>query len=289
MKPSCDVHIEVDGAACSLWWTEAPTLPGERIGCIGEYESAGGGPSLLRAACERLREARCTLAVGPMDGNTWRRYRFVTDYGTAPRFFLEPWNPPEWPQEFEAAGFEVLARYSSSAVSITDARPLVAVETRLARRGVRIRTIDGNAFAEELAAIHDLCLDAFADNFLYTPIARVEFLSMYSAIESVVVPELVLIAEVEGDAVGFVFAIPDVESPGGREMIVKTLAVHSRRRHWGLGSVLTQRVQANGRRLGFAKAIHALQHECNASLKITQRVAGERMRGYALFSKRLDT
>ena len=68
-----------DGAAEGLlWWTHTPTLPGEKIGVIGGFRatSATATSAVLARAGEQLRAQRCTLAVGPMDGNTWRRYRF---------------------------------------------------------------------------------------------------------------------------------------------------------------------------------------------------------------------
>ncbi len=78
-------------ARCSLWWREAPPDGRESLGVIGHYSAreAAGGSALLRHACERLSAMGCTRAVGPMDGNTWRRYRLVTGYGEEPPFFLE--------------------------------------------------------------------------------------------------------------------------------------------------------------------------------------------------------
>ena len=85
--------------------------------------------------------------------------------------------------------------------------------------------------------------------------------------------------------IGFVFAVPEPKQKG--VLIAKTLAVDPDWRHLGLGSVLIDKVQANAQKLGFDRAIHALQHETNDSLKITKRNEGRRIRTYALFSKSL--
>ena len=93
-----DAHIIVFGAGdrlgarCSLWWTGPPPLEHHRLGVIGHYaaDDDGAARRLLDAAAGRLAEAGCTLAVGPMDGNTWRRYRFIVERGAEPPFFLEP-------------------------------------------------------------------------------------------------------------------------------------------------------------------------------------------------------
>src|SRR5262245_39955865 len=84
-----------DGAAvaarCGLWFRQP--------GVVGHYfaASAAAGEAILAAACERLRGQGCTQAIGPMDGNTWERYRLVTERGDEPPFFLEPDNPDDWP------------------------------------------------------------------------------------------------------------------------------------------------------------------------------------------------
>ena len=91
-------------ARCSWWISDTPPLPEHRVGVIGHYAAArtDAGVQMLEHACARLADAGCTIAVGPMDGNTWRKYRFVTDRGIEPPFFLEPENPVEWPRQFLA-------------------------------------------------------------------------------------------------------------------------------------------------------------------------------------------
>src|SRR5688572_20185918 len=106
-----DFHLEVEGAGCSLWWNDVPSIPGERVGVIGHFNSKSpeGTARVLELATAKLREQNCSIAVGPMDGNTWRKYRFVTEAGTEPPFFLEITNPPEWADQWSAAGFEQIA------------------------------------------------------------------------------------------------------------------------------------------------------------------------------------
>src|SRR5688572_2838826 len=110
--------VEPEGevaARCSLWWRNPPAYPGQRLGVIGHYGASNGeaGAQLLALACEQLAVQGCTMAVGPMDGNTWQRYRLVTQQGQEPPFFLEPENPADWPDHFARGGFMTLARYFS--------------------------------------------------------------------------------------------------------------------------------------------------------------------------------
>ena len=98
-----DAHAMVmasDGSTvgrCSLWWRETPLLPNERVGILGHYaaQDAEAGRLLLQRACAHLAGVGCTLALGPMDGSTWRHYRLIVDRGGEPPFFLEPDHPAE--------------------------------------------------------------------------------------------------------------------------------------------------------------------------------------------------
>lgn len=277
-----------------MWWREVPEMAGCRIGCVGGFEAEDEEAAgvLLEKGCGRLREEGCGLAVGPMDGNTWRRHRFVTDAGERAAFFLEPRNPPEWPVWWERAGFSVLSRYSSSRLELEQElgqERWERLEERLASRGVVVRGIVMEDFEAELRRIHKLCLEAFAGNFLYTPLGEEEFVGMYAKVREWLRPGFVWLAEDgSGGLAGFVFGLPDVlalQRGEAADFIVKTLAVSPGRRTAGLGSLLVDRVQRSARETGFSHAIHALQHEGNTSLRITGRFGGEVMRRYALYSK----
>lgn len=286
---------EADGAAeALLWWTRVPAIAGERLGVIGGFQatSAGATASVLARAMARLRAEGCTLAIGPMDGNTWRKYRFVTETGTEPPFLLEPANPPEWPAWWRAAGFEPLAEYYSSVTEDLATRDerLGGVAGRMAASGVMIRGFDPARFDDELARIYDVSVISFRDNYLYTPLPRDEFVAQYRAVQSKLRPELVLLAEHAGKTVGYVFAIPDYAQAQRGErittVIVKTLAVLPGRAYAGLGALLLAQVQAAAQRLGFTRAIHALMHETNKSRNLSAHYA-KTIRGYTLFARRM--
>lgn len=107
-------------ARCSLWWTATPTLESQHVGAIGHYAALNSEAAsmLLNAACDILQRHGCAVAVGPMDGNTWRSYRLVVDVGTEPPFFMEPTNPPSYPGHFESTSFAPLADYMLSLIHI---------------------------------------------------------------------------------------------------------------------------------------------------------------------------
>lgn len=284
-------------ARCSLWWSDVPALAGERLGAIGHYGAVDrvAALALLEAACAELAKEGRTRAVGPMDGNTWRRYRLVVEHGSEPPFFLEPENPPESPTHFSDAGFSPLAWYLSALNEDLGRRDprAAAVVDRLTDAGVSVRELDLARFDEELARIHRVAAVAFQDAFLYTPLSEEMFAAQYRAIRPVVRPELVLLAERDGEPVGFSFSVPDMlEAARGappRTVVFKTLAVlPDRRAYSGLGSLMADRTHQIARSLGYTRVIHGLIHESNHSRAMSERT-GRTIRRYALFSRVLTT
>lgn len=279
---------------CSLWWQSVPDYPGERLGLIGHYNvmDSAAAANLLNHAAAELTTQGCTMAIAPIDGNTWRRYRLLSDRGTEPLFFLEPDNPDEWCGQFEEAGFGAIAHYSSAVANdLTQIDPrLAAAEQRLGSAGITIRPLDLEQFDAALEQIHALSLVAFQHNFLYSPISQAEFLAQYRQVRPYVQPELVLLAEQASQLVGFLFAVPDLLQAQRGEavdtVIIKTVAVLPGRRYAGLGNVLVARVQAIAYVLGYRRAIHALMHDDNNSRNLSDRYARS-IRRYTLYSRKL--
>jgi GNAT superfamily N-acetyltransferase len=283
-------------ARCSLWLDGVPSYEQHRVGAIGHYAARDREASadLLDAASAELARRGCTLAIGPMDGTTWRRYRLVVERGTEPPFFLEPDNPDDWPGYFADAGFSPIARYLSALnedLGRQDPRADEVAE-RLASGGVAIRPLDMTSFDEELVRIHQVASIAFRDAFLFTPLSQDAFAEQYRAIRPFIRPELVLVAERQGEPVGFSFSVPDALEPArgapSRTVVVKTLAIlPDRSRLSGLGSLMADRTRDVARSLGYTRAVHALIHESNHSRAISERT-GRRIRRYALFARSLD-
>jgi GNAT superfamily N-acetyltransferase len=280
-------------AHAALWWRATPLYQGKEVGTIGGFlasteEDAG---SLLDGAAAHLRNVGCELAVGPMNGNTWRGHRFVIESDGRGPFLLEPRNAASDPEAWQLAGFSQLSHYSSSVI-VLDGTAMIsdAVKARLLRSGVNVRSLDAARFDDELRLIHRVSVRSFANNFLYTPLDEERFMEGYRKVRAQVDPDFILIAERNGSPCGFAFGIPDLEAASRGEkpaLIVKTLAVDPKARCAGMGSLLVDELHQAAIKKGYTEAIHALQHESNISLKITGRHQGRVFRRYALFSKNL--
>lgn len=294
--------LAVDGegrprARASLWWQTPLQLAGRRVGCIGHYaaEDQGAAAQLLVAACRHLTAVGCEVAVGPLDGSTFRAYRLVTvrsfDGVAAPPFLWEPDNPDTWPQDFLAAGFTGCAEYVSALARLDGPDPQFAQLTPpLTAAGFRLRMLDAAAFDDELARIYPLVMEAFAPNLLFAPIPREEFLAQYAPVRALLRSELVWLVDQGEETVGFLMALPDFAQAQRGEavdtVILKTLAVRPALAGRGLGSWLAAAVHTQAAALGYRRAIHALMHRDNLSRRISAHTA-QVMRRYDLFARRL--
>ncbi len=279
-------------ARCALWWSATPAHLGQRTGLIGHYFASdpAAAHALLERACADLGAQGCALAVGPMDGSTWGRYRLITERRTEPPFFLEPDNPDAYPDHFQAAGFTPLAQYYSACATDLDVQDerIPHLTERLTAQGIHLRALNLDHFEEELRRLHALSVISFASNFLYTPISVEDFLTQYRPLRPHLHSELIFLAEQQGHLVGFLFAIPDLlQAQRGKPIdtvIAKTMAVHPDHAGVGLGSVLMARCHQQSLQSGYRRVIHALFHEANRSGNISRHTA-EVIRRYTLFAR----
>jgi GNAT superfamily N-acetyltransferase len=244
--------------------------------------------ALFAEAIAWLRETGAGTIVGPMDGDTWHRYRLNVGPFDEPPFLLEPYNPPYYPDLWESAGFRVLESYASTwADTAAVARRLEPRHREALAAGYRLRPFTALLFEDELAVIYELSRVVFADNFLYSEISEDEFLSLYAGARPLIDPGLIWFARSpEGQDVGFLFAYPDhfqaVAAMRGRRDLaaklrflwhrrkadtvdVKTLGVLPEHRRSGVGAALMYRVHVEALERGLHRANHCLFRDGNPS------------------------
>ena len=275
-------------ARCSLWWRQTPLHHGRRTGFIGAVSSSDDDAleALLARATERLRGEGCALAIGPIDGNTWHRYRLVTWTDGTPPFPLEPYSPLAATVPWERAGFTPLETYSSlrdDALGERDPR-VPALAAKLRENGVTLRTLNLQRFDEELAQVHALALRGFGDAPLFTPIGFAEFAALYRPLTPFLEARLCPVAEIDGRIGAVLFAFRDPRAP--RTVVLKTVVRDADRRLAGVGFVLTDAARAAAHALGATRAISALQHDGTVARSLAERAVV--FRRYAVFAKELS-
>ncbi len=297
---SQETYLDIDKnklqAVCSLWWENSPTYQNYKTAVLGHFfaDNSTSGQDLIQHCLKLLAERGFEYVVGPMDGSTWHSYRLVTDYGNHSPFFLEYYTPKEWSRIFQSAGFESIAKYSSAITRDLGYRDRSSEKfaAKISQLGLGIRPFNLEASEKELTAIHELSLKSFAKNFLYTDISRSDFLALYEKVMPYVDPDFALLAEDDGQLVGFVFAIPDYLQKQRGEVIdtviIKTVAKIPNRRYAGLGNYLVFEMHKRAAQRGFKQVIHALMHDSNASRAISNKSA-YKIREYTLYGKLLNS
>ncbi|HYG64709.1 MAG TPA: GNAT family N-acetyltransferase, partial [Thermoanaerobaculia bacterium] len=187
---------------------------GRPYGMLGLFEALDrpeAAGRLFEEAIGWLRRTGAGPIVGPMDGDTWHRYRLNMGPWDDPPFLLEPYNPRYYPALWEGHGFEVLERYLSTRVDLGSALAhLVPRHREAIAAGYVLRRLDLSRFEDELRLLYRLSRVIFADNFLYTEIAEEDFLALYTGARRLLDPDLVQFAAApDGQPVGFLFAYPD--------------------------------------------------------------------------------
>jgi GNAT superfamily N-acetyltransferase len=290
----------------------SPTLKsadGSPLGMLGFFEALDQPAvvtPLLRAAAAWLGAQGCTTILGPLDGDTWHRYRCCVGPFDYPPFLMEPYNPPYYAALWRAAGFVVDESYYS--LRVEDAAAVVPAMTRFLDRaeknGFRFRHLRPERFADELARLYRLSTQIFVDNYLYTPISEAEFVQLYAGARSLVAPELVWFAQApDGTDVGYLFAVPDygaaLRAMGGHRgplaklrflwhrrqadtVNLKTLGVVPAYQRRALGPALMALGYREAVRRGLRHAHLCLIREGNSSGKM-EAGEGELLRRYELY------
>lgn len=282
-------------AVCSLWDENNLAYQNYKTAILGHFfaDNPAGALDLIQYCLNLLIKRGFEYVVGPMDGNTWHSYRLVNDYGSYPPFFLEYYTPKEWNSVFQSAGFESIAKYSSAITRDLSCQDKSSEKfaARISQLGLDIRRFDIEASEKDLISIHQLSLKSFAKNFLYTDITQSNFLALYEKVMPYVNPEFTLLAEDNGQLVGFIFAIPDYLQKQRGEVIdtiiIKTVAKIPSRKYAGLGSYLVSEVHKRAAQYGFKQALHALMYDNNASRAISNKSA-YKIREYTLYGKLLN-
>ena len=189
----------------------------ERAGFFGLFEclpEAGVAQVLLNAAQGWVRERGATFLRGPVNLSTNELdCGLLVEGFDAPPVFQSAYNPPYYAPLLEACGFtkcKDLFAFSRSAEEPL-AQPLLdAIARRQTQGNIRIRAVNMRDFRAEVVRISTIYNEAWSDNWGFVPITDAEAQHMAQALRLAVMPELTLLAEIDGEPVGCFVAIPDL-------------------------------------------------------------------------------
>lgn len=287
-----DIHAH---GWCSVWWRQTPSYQQFKTACIGHYYAPTSDIAqlLLQHAQNILKQHHFEYVVAPMDSSTWHSYRLTTQMYNEHPFFLDRITPLEWNQHFTDSGFQNIANYASTIVENLDyfeAAAPIWQQRFTSDPTCSLRSLNMSQIQSQLQELYTLSLNGFKNNFLYTDITQAEFETLYRSILPIVIPDLVQMAYINNQLVGFAFAVPDYAQKTRAEpidtLILKTVVRHPSPEYKGLGAFLIWNAHQLAKAHGYQRLITAFMHEENVSLHLSLK-AGKIIRKYALYGKQL--
>ncbi len=192
-------------------------LHGSNVGCFGLFESTNDSAvaaALFAAADAWLRTRGRDEIMGPIDYSTNYACGLLVDGFQHPPTILTSHNPPYYAGLIETAGFEKTMDFfawwlADPAEAATRLRRLSAALERK-RKLATIRCADLNRMTEESARLREIYNEAWQNNWGFVPFTPKEFDFMANELKPIVDPEYTLVAEVDGEAAGFLLCVPDI-------------------------------------------------------------------------------
>jgi hypothetical protein len=230
--------------------------------CEDDVEAAGG---LFSAARGWLRDQGMTSVRGPVNPSLNYECGLLIEGFDTPPFFMMTHNRPYYARLVEASGFgkieDLYAFWGrTSMLSSLDSKLGSMVEGVRERFGVTVRPLDRSRFDDEVRMFLDIYNSSLGGTWGFVPLSAAEIKHMAASLRHLIVPELALVAEVNGTPIGSVFCLldynPRIKAINGRlfpfgflrllwnkrgikRMRVISTNVVPEYQAWGVGLVLT--------------------------------------------------
>jgi len=186
------------------------------VGFFGMFESIEDqqvASALLDAAADWLRQLGRDQIMGPIDYSIFDLCGVLIEGFQFHPMVLTAYNPPYYQQLIEGCGFEKeIDLYGWWFSDPTDAAKRLR---RLAgalekRREITLRPGNLRDLAGESRKLLEIYDQAWKDNWGFAQFTEKEFEFMTRELKPILVSELVWLAEIKGEPVGFILCVPDI-------------------------------------------------------------------------------
>jgi GNAT superfamily N-acetyltransferase len=288
------------------------------FGFFEVIEDYGVAEQLLNTACDWLREREVALVRGPTSFSSNDRPGVLVAGADCPPVMLEAHNPPYYKDFLERYGMEKdhdlyawRAFRSQIGEELKNIPPELNRVAEVARKvaNVTIRKIRMDDWEDEINTAIDLFNDTLKHLPDYIPLDVAEFRRTADQIRLFLDPDLALFAEVNGHAIGFCIAIPDINRafihlngrlfPLGvlklRRLIsqidvvtFKLMGIREEYRRHGIDALLYLEAVKAVYRKGYAWLDGSVTSEYNSMVNlIANRLGAERYKHYRIYKMNL--
>jgi hypothetical protein len=154
-----------------------------------------------------------TRALGPISLSIWDEPGLLIKGFDEPPTVMMGHHRPQYREWIEGAGYAKAKDLLTYELDNSDwwdkgISQLIAAGEKNSR--IRIRKVDKSRFAEEAKRILSLLNDAWSGNWGFVPLTETEIAYAGKKLKPIIYEELVRIAEVDGEPVAFMMALPDI-------------------------------------------------------------------------------
>lgn len=211
-KPVGRISAQIDELALTI---PASQGMGPGTGMFGYFDAVDQaiGNELLAAAESWLRGQGMTRVLGPISMSIWEEPGLlVRGYDHAPMLMMGH-HPSHYREWIEGASYSPAKKLLTYEVQISESfPPLVERIVKSGERNprIRIRPVQKNRFEDEVRIILRILNDAWSGNWGFVPFTDTEISYAARKMLPLIHPELVRIAELDGEPVAFMITFPDV-------------------------------------------------------------------------------
>ena len=188
----------------------------EKVGFFGFYE-VDDNPAAARALLETARawiaDQGMTVMRGPGCFTSNHDWYGLQVAGKFDRPYLGmPYNRRYYEQQltdFGLTGVKDLNAWWAETEGVLPEKIVKMIDRVLSRPGLVIRAMDKKRFFEDAAIIRELYNACWSRNWGFIPLDDEDFNYMAKDMKSLVNPDFLLIAELEGKPIGFALTVPD--------------------------------------------------------------------------------
>ena len=189
----------------------------EEAGFFGFFESVNDpyvSGRLLDAAVQDLKIKGMHIMRGPMNFSTNEECGFIIEGLDTSPMLMTPYNPRYYSDLMDQYGLRKVKDLYAYIyyVQATPPEKVARVAAVAQRRGISVRPIVKKKFHEEMLVFKEIYNSAWEDNWGFIPLTDAELYYLGERLKQIAVPELTLIAEDQGRAVGFLGLVPDFNS-----------------------------------------------------------------------------
>ncbi len=178
-----------------------------------EAEHEDTARELIAAAEDWLRQQGMTRVLAPMNLSVWEEPGIQTMGFDHPPMVMMAHHNPRYHGWIEALGYQTVKILRTYDLDIKkDFPPLIAriVSSGEKNPRIRIRDVVLANFEAEAALICDILNDAWSDNWGFVPFTPEEIAYTAKKLRPLVHPDLIRIAEYDGEPVAFMMTLPDL-------------------------------------------------------------------------------